>query len=137
MKIMARSAAFLAVLALPAMAEETRTVSWYLVHRAEMNAKLTACNDDPGHAAHDPNCENAHQARITLSADEARAQFNQMMADDAAKEERTWRSNPRTLLSRLQLCNGLPTAEARRMWNCQHAYAAGQDFVRQQRAWQP
>lgn len=126
----------LASAVLPALAEEPHTVSWYLAHRAEMTAKLTACNDDPGHAAHDPNCENAHQARITISADDAEAHFNRMMAEGSAKEEQEWRSNPRMLLNRLQLCNGL-SAENRQIWNCQRAYAAGQDFVRQQKARQP
>jgi hypothetical protein len=40
-----------------------RTVSWFAAHPSEMRQKFAACNDNPGGAMTDPECENALTAR--------------------------------------------------------------------------
>jgi hypothetical protein len=40
-----------------------RTVSWFEAHRAEMTQKMASCNDNPGGAMADPECENAATAK--------------------------------------------------------------------------
>ena len=40
-----------------------RTVSWYEAHRPEMNQKFASCNDNPGGALFDPECQNALDAK--------------------------------------------------------------------------
>jgi hypothetical protein len=52
-----------------------RTVSWYMAHRPEMNAKVAACKDNPGGALSDPECENAGQADLRIGLDALRSQL--------------------------------------------------------------
>jgi hypothetical protein len=52
-----------------------RTVSWYMAHRPEMNAKVEACKDNPGGALSDPDCENAGQADLRIGLDTLRSQL--------------------------------------------------------------
>ena len=40
-----------------------RTVSWFQAHPSEMRQKFAACNDNPGGAMADPECENAATAK--------------------------------------------------------------------------
>jgi hypothetical protein len=46
-----------------------RTVSWFKAHQPEMNQKLAACNDNPGGAMTDPECQNASDAADRNSLD--------------------------------------------------------------------
>lgn len=46
----------------PQAPAEARTVSWYVAHPSEANAKVSVCNDDPGNAQSDPECLNAATA---------------------------------------------------------------------------
>lgn len=39
-----------------------RTVAWFTAHPVEMRAKIAACNNNPGEAKRDPECENASDA---------------------------------------------------------------------------
>ena len=43
-----------------------RTVSWFEAHPSEMKQKYAACNDNPGGAMTDPECENALAANDHL-----------------------------------------------------------------------
>lgn len=43
-------------------AEETRTVSWYMEHKAERSAKVKWCEDSADRATTSPNCLNAAEA---------------------------------------------------------------------------
>jgi hypothetical protein len=46
-----------------------RTVSWFEAHQAVMNQKLDACNDNPGGAMKDPECQNALDAKSHIDTD--------------------------------------------------------------------
>ncbi len=46
-----------------AVPHQVRTVSWFEAHRAEMTQKNATCNDNPGGAMADPECENAATAK--------------------------------------------------------------------------
>lgn len=46
-----------------------RTLSWFQSNQAEMRQKLAACSDNPGVAAHDPECENALGASDHIAID--------------------------------------------------------------------
>jgi hypothetical protein len=117
------------VLAVPAMAEEHHTVSWYRAHPAEMEAKLAACKDDPGYAAHDPNCENAHEARIGQSVDEARAQVGLMQKQEDQRQQRLMMANPQYLLNRLRQCNAIPSPAVREINDCPLVYATAKQYL--------
>jgi hypothetical protein len=45
-----------------AAAPTTHTVSWYLAHQDEWKRKYEACNNNPGAATTDPDCQNAIEA---------------------------------------------------------------------------
>lgn len=40
-----------------------RTASWFEAHRMEMTQKYASCNDNPGGAMVDPECQNAATAK--------------------------------------------------------------------------
>lgn len=48
--------------------EETKSVEWYLEHENERQAKLEACNNNPGELKDTPNCQNAVRAEVVGSA---------------------------------------------------------------------
>ena len=50
-----------------------RTVSWFESHQSEMNQKLDACNDNPGGAMTDPECQNALDAKSHIDTDRSLA----------------------------------------------------------------
>jgi hypothetical protein len=53
-----------------------RTVSWFKAHQPEMNQKLVACNDNPGGAMTDPECQNALDAKSRIDTDSEAAGVN-------------------------------------------------------------
>lgn len=52
-----------------AVSHAVRTVSWFKAHQPEMNQKLAACNDNPGGAMTDPECQNALDAKSRIDTD--------------------------------------------------------------------
>ncbi len=46
-----------------------RDVAWFMAHPAERRAKRAACDNNPGMAGHDPECENALHAQSNASID--------------------------------------------------------------------
>jgi hypothetical protein len=58
----------------PGMAEAAaapvRTVSWYRQHQSDLKQKLVACNDNPGAAITDVECQNAAEAKSQIDMDE-------------------------------------------------------------------
>lgn len=53
-----------------AAAAPMRTVSWYRQHQSDLKQKLAACNDDPGAAMTDVECQNAAEAKSQIDMDE-------------------------------------------------------------------
>ena len=53
-----------------AAAAPVRTVSWYRQHQADLKQKLAACNDNPGAAMTDVECQNAAEAKSQIDTDE-------------------------------------------------------------------
>ncbi|MFZ3236933.1 MAG: EexN family lipoprotein [Stellaceae bacterium] len=53
-----------------AAAAPVRTVSWYRQHQSDLKQKLAACNDDPGAAMTDVECQNAAEAKSQIDMDE-------------------------------------------------------------------
>ncbi|MFL5252515.1 MAG: EexN family lipoprotein [Rhodopila sp.] len=114
---------------LPAMAEEHHTVSWYHAHPAETLAKLQACNDDPGYAKHDPNCENAHEARLAMSVDEGRREIGLMQQKENQQQQQIMMANPQYLLNRMQRCHGLTDPADLRIAGCALVYATAKQYL--------
>jgi hypothetical protein len=54
--------------AIASVIPQPHTVSWYVAHQDAMKGKLSACQEDPGSAIRDPECENASEAfdKVTL-----------------------------------------------------------------------
>jgi hypothetical protein len=52
-----------------AVPHSVRTVSWFNAHQPEMNQKLATCNDNPGGAMTDPECQNALDAKSRIDTD--------------------------------------------------------------------
>jgi hypothetical protein len=55
--------------ALPAQPRAVRTVSWFKAHQEEMLRQNSACADNPGMGANDPECVNASDAAASASFD--------------------------------------------------------------------
>lgn len=53
-----------------AAAEPARTVSWYRQHQTDLKKELATCNDNPGSAMTDPDCQNAAEAKSQLDIEE-------------------------------------------------------------------
>ena len=53
-----------------AAASPVRTVSWYRQHQSDLKQKLAACNDNPGAAITDAECQNAAEAKSQIDMDE-------------------------------------------------------------------
>lgn len=53
-----------------AAAAPERTVSWYRQHQSDLKQKLAACNDNPGAAMTDVECQNAAEAKSQIDMDE-------------------------------------------------------------------
>ena len=53
-----------------AAAAPLRTVSWYRQHQSDLKQKLAACNDNPGAAMTDMECQNAAEAKSQIDMDE-------------------------------------------------------------------
>jgi hypothetical protein len=52
------------------MAEQTKTVGWFLDHRNELAVAIKACRDNPGELGKTPNCINANEARNKITIQE-------------------------------------------------------------------
>lgn len=54
---------------LPAMAAAKHNVTWYVAHPQDRQTTVSACLDDPGDLADNPDCINAQKAQqqVTLS----------------------------------------------------------------------
>jgi hypothetical protein len=50
------------MLNLAGCAEEVHTVEWYKEHKAERDAQLKKCDDNPGQLNNTPNCINARES---------------------------------------------------------------------------
>ncbi len=61
-KILLTVPAILAFSALPAFAAAQHDVPWYLQHKTERQAEVTACSANPGDLANTPDCINADAA---------------------------------------------------------------------------
>ena len=48
---------------------DVRTVTWFMAHVPELQAKLAACKDNPGEARTDAECDNAQHAQWDRSFD--------------------------------------------------------------------
>jgi hypothetical protein len=48
---------------------DVRTVTWFKAHVPELQAKLSACKDNPGEARTDAECDNAQHAQWDRSFD--------------------------------------------------------------------
>lgn len=46
---------------------QARTVSWFAANPQDMRQKIATCNDNPGAAIHDAECENALEANEHLA----------------------------------------------------------------------
>ncbi len=59
--------------AMPALpspaAPAARTVDWFIAHPADADAKVRACNNDPGNAGSNPECLNAFTATEKIGFD--------------------------------------------------------------------
>ena len=51
-------------------AAPVRPVSWYRQHQSDLKQKLAACNDNPGAAMIDVECQNAAEAKSQIDMDE-------------------------------------------------------------------
>jgi hypothetical protein len=49
---------------------QTKTVGWFLDHRAELATALKECRDNPGTLGTTPNCINANEARNKITIQE-------------------------------------------------------------------
>src|SRR4051812_24553282 len=115
--------------AVPAKGEEHHTVSWYHAHPADTLGKLAACNNDPGYAKHDPNCENAHEARIAMSVDEGRHEIGLMQQKEDQRQQQIMMANPQYLLNRMQRCHGLTDPVDQRINSCPLVYATAKQYL--------
>ncbi|MEK8126171.1 EexN family lipoprotein [Methylocystis sp. IM4] len=50
--------------------QPAKTVSWFIEHRDELQATMTACRDNPGALAKTPDCVNASAARDKIMVQE-------------------------------------------------------------------
>lgn len=126
-----RSMCFVAIslAAGPALADEGHTASWYANHPHEMRAMIAACNDDPGHARHNPNCANASQGESILDEQREMAAFEGLSEQVTSEMEKNWRANPRSLLTQLKMCNAIASAEVRRNMDCDLAFGVAQKLT--------
>lgn len=53
-----------------AAAAPLHTVSWYRQHQSDLKQKLAVCNDNPGAAMTDVECQNAAEAKSQIDMDE-------------------------------------------------------------------
>jgi hypothetical protein len=53
-----------------AAAAPVRTVSWYRQHLPDLKQKLDVCNDNPGAAMTDVECQNAAEAKSQIDMEE-------------------------------------------------------------------
>jgi hypothetical protein len=53
-----------------ASAQPTKTVAWFIEHRAELRTILKACRDNPGELGKAPDCVNANEARNQITVQE-------------------------------------------------------------------
>jgi hypothetical protein len=53
---------FLALMALPACADQVNTVDWYVDHPDERKAEIARCDNNPGELQNTPDCINAKEA---------------------------------------------------------------------------
>jgi hypothetical protein len=53
-----------------AAATPEHTVSWYRQHQPDLKQKLATCNDNPGAAMTDVECQNAAEAKSQIDMDE-------------------------------------------------------------------
>jgi hypothetical protein len=113
----------------PAYAEN-HTVSWYVAHPAEMRQQLSACFDDPGHAKHVANCENALSAQDRHTLVDARSHLAQLNAETDNAKIRAWQAHPDQLLNKLKICNQLPAQVARQATDCVQAFAVAEGLHR-------
>ena len=102
----------------------------FLAHRSELQGKMAACRDNPGDAKHDPECENAYQARLSISAADAQAHADASRVAMQAQREQDMRANPGMMVYKLQYCNNLPTDVDRRMTGCAAVYSYAQELSR-------
>jgi hypothetical protein len=112
-----------AILAGPVQAE---TASWYAAHPDQMNARITACMDDPGHGRSDPECANATQGRANLEVAQAYARLAAETAAMNRQQEAAWRADPQALSLRLRICTVSPP-DARPAWDCDAAEAIARE----------
>jgi hypothetical protein len=112
------AAAFLGAWTVPPQSE--RTAMWYVGHPSALKAVLMACRNDPGHAKTNPDCENATQAEIILSADQASANVDLTPPSNP----RYWRIHPEQLGPEMFHCEHAQSAETRRAIFCDSAEAA-------------
>lgn len=50
--------------------QPTKTVAWFIEHRAELQTILKACRDNPGELGKTPDCVNANEARNRITVQE-------------------------------------------------------------------
>ncbi len=48
----------------------TKTVTWFIDHRGDLEAILNGCRDNPGLLAKTPDCTNANEARNRITVQE-------------------------------------------------------------------
>jgi len=100
--------------------QSERTVMWYVGHPAELRAVMAACQNNPGAAKHNPDCENVVQAELVLSADHASA----MTDMTPPSNPRYWFIHPDELGPQLFDCSHTQSPAMRRALWCDSAEAA-------------
>lgn len=103
-----------------AIAQQTRTVQWYVNHPAALDAVSAACKNDPGHGRHSADCWNADEARIQRNIG-----LNRRAIDmTPPSNPRYWITHPDELAFKLKVCPRMP-AYAQAANFCPSAMMAG------------
>ena len=56
--------------------KQDRTITWYMAHTDERKARITECDNDPGHLKDDPDCINAKRADNQAGVDNFKSGLN-------------------------------------------------------------
>src|SRR3954452_15040573 len=99
--------------------QRERTASWYADHPSILEKVTKLCRDDPGHAAHNPDCMNASHAEVLVALREADHRNSGNLTPPS--DPQYWKIHPGELPFELAICNRLPPEAQASNW-CPAAY---------------
>lgn len=105
--------------------QQYRTVEWYAANPAVMAKVRRACQNDPGHAARNPDCINSHYAEIETLEREQTGPGPSPFDFTPPTSPEFWRKRPAERAERLQRCALMKNARDREAYFCGPAGYAG------------